>query len=72
MIGLFVLIAGALLVGTVLAISGISGRRVKTYHYAFFTFCRRGRTGNRGALFGRASGRPRGKYSDRSTGSGAD
>jgi phospholipid/cholesterol/gamma-HCH transport system substrate-binding protein len=37
MIGLFVLIAGALLVGTVLAISGISGRRVKTYH-AFFTF----------------------------------
>lgn len=36
-VGLFVIIAGALLVGTVFAISGAVGRTVKTYH-AYFSF----------------------------------
>jgi phospholipid/cholesterol/gamma-HCH transport system substrate-binding protein len=37
MVGLFVLIAAALLVGTVIALGGMTGRQVKTYH-AFFPF----------------------------------
>jgi phospholipid/cholesterol/gamma-HCH transport system substrate-binding protein len=37
MVGLFVLVAAALLVGTVFAVGGISGRHVKTYR-AYFTF----------------------------------
>jgi phospholipid/cholesterol/gamma-HCH transport system substrate-binding protein len=37
MVGVFVLIAGALLVGTVFAVGGISGVPVKTYH-TYFTF----------------------------------
>ena len=37
MVGLFVLVAGALLVGTVFALGGMSGRQVKTYH-AYFPF----------------------------------
>jgi phospholipid/cholesterol/gamma-HCH transport system substrate-binding protein len=37
MVGLFVLIAGALLVGTVFALGGMSGRKVKIYH-AYFPF----------------------------------
>jgi ABC-type transporter Mla subunit MlaD len=37
MVGLFVLVAAALLVGTVFAVGGISGRQVKTYR-AYFTF----------------------------------
>jgi phospholipid/cholesterol/gamma-HCH transport system substrate-binding protein len=37
MVGLFVLVAGAVLVGTVFALGGMSGRQVKTYH-AFFPF----------------------------------
>jgi phospholipid/cholesterol/gamma-HCH transport system substrate-binding protein len=37
MVGLFVLIAAALLVGTVYAVSGMSGAQTKTYH-AYFTF----------------------------------
>jgi phospholipid/cholesterol/gamma-HCH transport system substrate-binding protein len=37
MVGLFVLVAGALLVGTVFALGGMSGRKVKIYH-AFFPF----------------------------------
>ena len=37
MVGLFVLIAGALLVGTVFALGGMSGRQVKIYH-AYFPF----------------------------------
>ena len=36
-VGLFVIVAGALLVGTVFAISGAVGRKVKTYH-AYFSF----------------------------------
>jgi len=36
-VGLFVIVAGALLVGTVFAISGAVGRTVKTYH-AYFSF----------------------------------
>jgi phospholipid/cholesterol/gamma-HCH transport system substrate-binding protein len=36
-VGLFVLVAAALLVGTVFALSGVTSRRVKSYH-AFFTF----------------------------------
>jgi len=35
MVGLFVLIAGALLVGTVFALGGMSGGAVKTYHATF-------------------------------------
>ena len=35
MVGLFVLIAAALLVGTVFALGGMSGQRVKTYHALF-------------------------------------
>ena len=37
MVGLFVLVAAALLVGTVFVVGGISGGQVKTYH-AYFTF----------------------------------
>jgi len=37
MVGLFVLVAAGLLVGTVFAVGGISGRQVKTYR-AYFTF----------------------------------
>ena len=37
MVGLFVLVAAALLVGTVFVVGGISGRQVKTYH-AYFAF----------------------------------
>ncbi len=37
MVGVFVLIAGALLVGTVFALGGMSGRQVKIYH-AYFPF----------------------------------
>ena len=37
MVGLFVLVAGALLVGTIFALGGITGRKVKTYR-AFFPF----------------------------------
>jgi phospholipid/cholesterol/gamma-HCH transport system substrate-binding protein len=37
MVGMFVLVAAALLMGAVLAVGGISGRQVKTYH-AYFTF----------------------------------
>ena len=37
MVGLFVLIAAALLAGTVVAVGGISGRQVKSYR-AYFTF----------------------------------
>ena len=37
MVGLFVLVAAALLVGTVFVVGGISGRQVKTYR-AYFTF----------------------------------
>ena len=37
MVGLFVLIAGALLVGTVFALGNLSGRPVKTFH-AYFPF----------------------------------
>jgi phospholipid/cholesterol/gamma-HCH transport system substrate-binding protein len=37
MVGLFVLVAGALLVGTVFALGGMSGRQVKTYQ-AYFPF----------------------------------
>ena len=37
MVGLFVLIAGALLVGTIFALGGLSSRQVKTYH-AYFPF----------------------------------
>lgn len=37
MVGLFVIVAAALLVGTIFALSGVTGRRVKTYH-AFFSF----------------------------------
>lgn len=36
-VGLFVIVAGALLVGTIFAISGAVGRTVKTYH-AYFSF----------------------------------
>jgi phospholipid/cholesterol/gamma-HCH transport system substrate-binding protein len=36
-VGLFVLVAAGLLVGTVVALSGVTTRRVKSYH-AFFTF----------------------------------
>jgi len=37
MVGLFVLIAAALLVGTVFALGGMTGQKVKTYH-AYFPF----------------------------------
>jgi len=37
MVGLFVLVAGALLLGTVFALGEFSGRRVKTFH-TYFTF----------------------------------
>ena len=37
MVGLFVLVAAALLAGTIFALSGITSRRVKSYH-AFFAF----------------------------------
>ena len=37
MVGLFVIVAAALLVGTIFALSGVTGRRVKSYH-AFFSF----------------------------------
>jgi phospholipid/cholesterol/gamma-HCH transport system substrate-binding protein len=37
MVGLFVLVAGALLVGTVFALGGMSGRKVKNFH-AYFPF----------------------------------
>ena len=36
-VGLFVIVAGALFVGTVFAISGAVGQKVKTYH-AYFPF----------------------------------
>ena len=60
MVGLFVLVAAALLVGTVFAVGGISGRQVKTYH-AYFPFAGGVEPGTDGALFGRAESRPRGK-----------
>ena len=37
MVGLFVLVAGALLAGTIFALTGLSARRVKSYH-AYFAF----------------------------------
>ena len=66
MVGLFVLVAAALLVGTVFALGGMSSRPGEDLS-RLFPICRRGRTRDRRALFGRAESRPRRKVGHRSS-----